>query len=361
MRPSATNVGVRAFLDTVDEPTAWEFFAFVRWVEGSEALRGERVGYAGSLEDELILFRQATYTEFAPASIKDIQRSDERKRGPAATLVGYFLGLLGPSGPMPFSLTEYVWARSNGVQHPDRTTARLGGMGATSHRSLVLEDFLNIFNHRFIAFFYRAWASCRIAVDFDRPDRAKFPNFIGSFIGMGMPSLRRRLEPLHDEAIFHFTAHFANHSRHPEGLEAIVSDYFETPAVVLENAGHWLDLPESDQCRLGAVSMEALGEGIPIGSRIWDRQLRFVLRLGPMSLRCFESLLPGTIGLDTLRRVVMLYTRRELFCTLQLVLERSEAPEPRLGSGVRLGLSTWLLNPESEDQSDLDELTIDLN
>ena len=169
MSPSSTSVGVRAFLDTVDEPTAWEFFAFVRWIEGSQAGRGERVGYAGSLEDELILFRQATYTEFAPASIKEIRRSDERRRGPAATLVGYFLGLLGPSGPMPFSLTEYVWARSNGVQHPDRTTARLGGMGATSHRSLVLEDFLNIFNHRFIAFFYRAWASCRIAVDFDRP------------------------------------------------------------------------------------------------------------------------------------------------------------------------------------------------
>jgi type VI secretion system protein ImpH len=353
--------GIRAFLETVGDPVDWDFFSFVRWVEGAQGGSGARVGCAFNLEEEPLFFHQAPHFHFAPSTIKDIQATDRARRGPAARVIGYFLGLLGPSGPMPLSMTEYVWSRSNGSHHPERTAIRIGGLQPTSHRSRALEDFLNTFNHRFIGFFYRALASCRIAVDFDRPDEAKFPNYVGSFLGMGMESFRRRLEPVQDESIFHFAAHFANRSRYPAGLAAIISDYFATQVAVEENAGHWLQLPREDQCRLGESPMAALGEGIPIGTMIWDRQLRFVLRVGPMSWPRFEALFPGTIGLETLRRVVNLYTNNELFCTVQLVLERKEAPEPRLGSGVRLGLSTWLLDPDSEATDDLDQLMIDLN
>ena len=38
--------GIREFLETVDDPTEWDFFSFVRWVEGAQGETGARVGSA---------------------------------------------------------------------------------------------------------------------------------------------------------------------------------------------------------------------------------------------------------------------------------------------------------------------------
>lgn len=348
----------RAFVESHGgEPCDTDFFSFARWVEGLLP-RMPRIGCSRRLNEDPLLFHQTTYLEFAPSTVQRVRALPLRESGgPVGKMEGYFLGLLGPSGPMPLALTEYVWSRSHGVPHPDRITPAANVQVSIHRRDSSLEDFFNIFNHRFISFFYRAWASCRKAVDFDRPAEAKFPNYIGSFVGLGMESLRGRLE-VPDEAVMYFSGHFANRSRHAQGLAAIASDYFKTSAVVVENVGHWLEVPETDRCMLGSLSSTALGAGIVLGARLWDRQLRFTLKLGPMSLDSYEKMFPGGLALEALRSFVKLYTNRGLYCGAQIILAKEDFGGSKLGGGCRLGFSTWLYN--SPPPNDLDDLRIEL-
>ncbi len=339
------------------EPCQTDFFAFVRWVEGLLP-HMPRVGESRHLGDDPLIFRQTLHLGFAPATVKEARPLPERgSGGPVGEVSGYFLGLLGPGGPLPFSMSEYIWARSHGVPHPDRIAPVTNAHVSVHRRDTSLEDFINIFNHRFISFLYRAWASSRKAVDYDRTDEARFPRFIGAFFGLGMDSLRGRQE-IADEAMTYFAGHLSNPSRHPEGLAAAAADYFSTRAEVIENVGWWLDIPEDERCMLGSMQLTPLSSGIVIGARIWDRQLRFRLRLGPMPLATYQSLFPGTGSLGALKDLVKFYTHRELFAEVQLVLDHREYPGCALGGGARLGLSSWLhATPPSHD---LDDLHIEL-
>ncbi|MDB6079058.1 MAG: tssG [Akkermansiaceae bacterium] len=337
------------------EPCKTDFFSFVRWVEGMLP-HMPRVGTGRRLADDPLIFHQTPYLHMAPATVQRVRALPERDgSGPVGRMEGFFLGLLGPSGPMPLSLTEYVWARSQGVPHPDRIAPITNTQVSIHRRDTSLEDFYNVFNHRFISFFYRAWASCRKALDYDRPVEARFSDFIGSFTGLGIDALRGRLD-VPDEAVLYFAGHFSNGSRHAGGLAAVTADYFGTSAEVIENTGHWLDIPETDQCRLGGMGATPLGAGVVIGARIWDRQLRFTLRLGAMTLATYEKMFPGSPSLESLRSLVKYYTHRELFCDVNLVLKKEDYPGCRLGSGARLGLSTWLHS--DTPAKDLDDLFI---
>jgi len=59
-------------------------------------------------------------------------------------------GLLGPNGPLPIHVTEYARHR---LRHAGDAT---------------LSRFLDLFNHRFLALFYRAWAQAQPHVNRDR-------------------------------------------------------------------------------------------------------------------------------------------------------------------------------------------------
>lgn len=361
--PASTSESVgrakaRGFVESEGAETcSTDFFAFVRWVEGMLP-EMPRVGASRRLSEDPLVFHQTIHPGFAPSTVKAVRSLPERDTGgPVGRMEGYFLGLLGPSGPMPLSLTEYVWSRSQGVPHPDRIAPITNAQVSIHRRDTSLEDFFNIFNHRFISFLYRAWATARKAADYDRPDEARFPAFTGSFFGLGMDGMRNRLN-VADEAVTYFSGHFSNRSRHPEGLAAIASDYFATAASVTENVGHWLDIPQDEQCSLGSGNMLSLGAGVVIGGRIWDRQLRFRLTLGPMPLATYQKLFPGSASLDALRDLVKFYTHRELFADVRLVLDHKEYPGCSLGSGARLGLSSWLhATPPSKH---LDDLVIEL-
>ena len=66
-------------------------------------------------------------------------------------------GLLGPNGPLPLHLTEYARERLRHAGDP------------------TLSRFLDIFHHRFLALFYRAWAQAQPHVNRDRPERRSLP------------------------------------------------------------------------------------------------------------------------------------------------------------------------------------------
>jgi type VI secretion system protein ImpH len=128
------------------------------------------------------------------------------------------------------------------------------------------------------------------------------------------------------------------------------------PVAIEEFVGHSLLLAERQRTFLGRQHA-AIGMGAVAGSRVWDRQYKFRVHLGPLTLSQYESFLPGGEPLTKLVDWVRLYTCFELQWDVRLSLRKDEVPPVKLGRAGRLGWTTWL--GHRRQQTDADDLCLD--
>jgi len=239
-----------------------------------------------------------------------------------------FMGLLGPNGPLPLHICEYVHDRE--FQAHDHTIAR----------------FFDLFNHRAISLFYRAWAVNQMSVSRDRFGDDSFARYVGSFFGLEQEAFRNRDE-VPDDAKLHYVGHLAARTRYPEGLSSILADFFGVAARIQEFVGHWMDVPDDCLCRLGGFHDAAiLGETAVLGARVWECTQKFRLRLGPLRFADYDRFLPGRSAPRRLAAWVRNFIGREFIWDVSVALE--EAPRTELGRVGRLGWTTWLMSDTPE-------------
>jgi type VI secretion system protein ImpH len=319
-------------------PRAHDFFAVLRRIEG---LRPDlpRIGRALRPSQEVLRLGEEPELDFAPASLAAF---DPGAR-PAPRLGVRFFGLLGPQGPMPLHLTEYV--RDQLRARGDATLAR----------------FLDVFNHRLLALFYRAWAQSQPVVHCDRPGDDRFRAWLGA--SFGDANAPAATPPLPPQARAFQAGLLGARSRHPEGLAKILSQHFGVPVRIEEHVPHWLPFVHEDRSRLGFardrpernhIRGAQLGASANAGRRVRDRQYKFRVVLGPLDLERYRAFLPGAPAWLALRDWLVMYAGLDLRHDVQLVLGRTHVPEPRLGPHVRLGVSTWIGRVERpRDRADL--------
>jgi type VI secretion system protein ImpH len=309
-----------AFWQAVAErPWEHDFFHALRCIECLYT-DGPRIGKAVRPAQEPIRLGQDPSLDFAPAVLSGVSADG----GHPARIRVRFLGLLGPNGPLPLHLTDY--ARERLLHGGDATLTR----------------FLDIFNHRFLSLFYRAWAQAQPAVMGDRPLEDHFPVYVGSLLGLGRPRVRHR-DAVPDAAKLFHAGLLIRQVRNRDGLESLLKHYFRVPAQVEEFSGRWLDIAASDRSGLGAGDGRAtLGRGAVLGARTWDRQHSIRISMGPLALARYECFLPSGADLEPLTVWLRTYLCFELAWDLRLMLRAEEVPRLRLGAYGRLGWTTWL-------------------
>src|SRR5262245_3766004 len=309
------------FFRAVEEkPYAYDFFQTLRRIQCLYAAK-PRLGEGLRPADEPVRLGQEPSLAFAPATITALR---QREGGRPPRLEVAFFGLLGPNGPLPLHLTEF--ARDRLLHHEDPTFAR----------------FLDVFHHRFLAMFYRAWAQAQPTVNLDRPREDRFANYVGAFVGIGSPRLRHR-DAVPDGAKLFYAGLLARQHRSAEGLGTLLRGYFRVPARVEEFVGHWMSLAQSEQTRVGVSDGNALlGQGAALGQRVWDRQHKIRIWLGPLTLAQYEAFLPGGEAMKRLVAWMRTYLHFELEWDARLILRRDRVPETRLGRYGRLGWTTWI-------------------
>lgn len=317
------------------EPWAWDFFAALRQIQAAFPA-APRFGQGRRPGQEPVRLGQEPSVVFAPSSIAGWERGES---GRAPRLLVHFFGLFGPDGPLPLHLTEYVRDRRRNQRDP------------------TLQRFADIFHHRALALFWRAWAESRPTVSFDRPDDDRFARYVASLAGLGMDAFRDR-DAMPDLTKLHFAGHLACQTRHAEGLGDVLSAFFTVPVRVECFIGAWLTLPREDRTRLGGgAASAALGGGggsILLGARVWSRQHKFRLRMGPLSLADYHRLLPGGTSFHRLVAVVRNYAGDTMQWDVNLVLRRDEVPRLELGKAGRLGWTSWIGTRGSDtDAADL--------
>jgi len=140
--------------------------------------------------------------------------------------------------------------------------------------------------------------------------------------------------------LFHVGA-LIRHVRNVEGLTQILEDFFRVPVRIEQFVGHWLRLSDRERTCLKA-DRAPLGAGAVLGGRVWDRQHKFRIHLGPLTLAQYESFLPGGMPLRKLVDWVRLYLCYELDWDVRMLLKQDEVPTLSLGGRTRLGWTTWL-------------------
>lgn len=301
------------------EPWRFSLFAALRLIEQAHPAH-PRLGESRKAADDPVRLGQTPHLIFAPSDVCAFGHDAQGR----AQLEHYSFGMFGPNGALPHHLTEqaFEWRR----HHEDGTFV----------------DFVNLFQHRLLSLFYRAWANADPATNFDRPDHDRFTLYVGALMGLA-PAAARGGDAAAHRARLYRVGRFAPQVRSAEGLEAVLTDYFALPVEVRQFVGDWLPIPPQLGCRLGGEPEFALlGRTATLGEASWQCHHKFEIALGPVPLTVFRDFLPGARGLAALRDLVRLYTNDEFNWQLRLLLSEVEVPGIALGRGGQLGWTTWL-------------------
>ncbi len=261
-----------------------------------------------------------------------------------ATMKVNFMGLSSPQGVLPTAYTELILER---VQKKDS----------------ALRDFLDLFNHRLISFFYRAWEKLHFFVSFELQEPDSVSPLMLSLLGLGTGGLaKRQLVP--DQALIFYSGLLTQKPRCAQNLKQLLTDFFRVPVEIEEFVGKWIPLEAIDQTVLddSESPMQRLGFGAIVGDEIWDQQSTVRVKLGPLTCEQYMSFLPRkeSRAYRDLKAILKFWSNDELDFEVELILKRDATPAFRFdeGSGVDLllGWTTWVKNRDME--RDPDEATL---
>ncbi len=340
-------VALDSLVERIEQaPGAFEFAQLVRLLARVNPARSP-VGEFGDPAQEVVRFGVHPSLGFPPGDVQRVNvttggpgvtdespRSTPRTRASRAGMRGAggqpfmevnFLGLIGPAGVMPKAYTQFV-AERVGV------------------KDTAIRDFLDLFHHRLISLFYRAWRTTRphVAAGEGAGDDA-LSQRLRSIIGIGTPAVAASLQ-IDESVLLRHAALLAPHARSASALRQLLVAYLDVPCEVEEFVPAWYRLAPGTQCALGEDDeTTVLGLGTVVGDEVLDHGARARVRLGPMPSALFEALLPGTRGHAALKGLVRFVAGDAVEVEVRLVLERNAVPATVLGTGNgQLGWGTWL-------------------
>ena len=328
---------VRAWLAA--EPAAFEFFQAVRLLERLYPERA-RVGVFADPAAEVAHFSAHPSVAFPTSEIETLELPAD---GPARVVVN-FMGLIGPLGVLPHHYTLLVAERLRA-------------------RDRALQSFLDIFQHRIIALFYRAWEKYHFTAAYERDQRDRVTEHLLDLVGLGLEGGRRHLK-VQSETLLLYAGALLPQPRSAVALQRMLEDFFAVPVDIQQFVGGWYRLDEPTQCWIGSETgaSDRVGLGAVVGDEIWDQQARVRIRLGPLTRAQYERFLPTGADHAVLRALAQLFSHDQFEFDVQLVLAKDEVPHCRLGGdGERpaaLGWGTWLKTVAGTRDADETLLTL---
>jgi type VI secretion system protein ImpH len=261
-----------------------------------------------------------------------------------ATMQVNIMGLSSPQGVLPAPYTELIIER-------------------TQKKDYALRDFLDIFNHRFISFFYRAWEKHHFFVSYELAERDVVSPVMLSLLGLGTEGLaEKQLVP--DQALIFYSGLITQKPRSAQNLKQLLTDFFGVHVEIEQFVAKWIPLQTIDQTILddSESPIQRLGFAAIVGDEVWDQQSTVRVKIGPLTADQYFSFLPRneSQAYRDLRAILKFWSNDELDFEVELILKREDVSPLRFdldaGIGPLLGWTTWVKNREM--QRDPDEATL---
>ena len=302
--------------DLEKEPWRFDFFSVMRRLERSFPDR-PRIGDSASRRDEFVMLGQDPFMDFPASNLSRVEVDKDR----GLRVYVKFLGLLGPQGALPLATTEEAcaWNLVN-----DDAFAR----------------FLDLFNHRFLQLFFRAWADARPIAQHDRPKSDRFQSYVGSMIGLGS-TLYRNLDSVADAPKVGFAGLIGAQARSASRLSNFLGGLFGIVVEIDEFVGTHLALDAGDVTRLGQRP-GGLGTDTVVGASIFSVQDKIRIRIYTRDLAEYSRFLPTGDRCKPLTDMVFFYIGEQLDWDVELAIPSGAAQPVRLGTFGQLGWTTWI-------------------
>jgi type VI secretion system protein ImpH len=335
------------------EPYRFQYFQAVRMIE--LWLRRRGMPEEGAVAN-FVRFQNSTTLTFPASEVEALQPEPRGIATDSAALASAlqraelryvrmtpaFMGLLGSSGAMPAHYTERIAAH------------------ALYERDDGPRAFLDTFSNRTLALFYQAWRKYRLELKYGGGHKDGFLPLLLSLAGMGHESLRRRMsdhgDGVLDESVAYFAAAMRQRPASAVQIARVLGEYFGQAVRAEQFVGRWYDVPPDQQTVLG-LGNATLGGGALAGTRVWQRDLRLRLVIGPLDLAAYETFLPGGRAARALESMLTVFTGLSLEYEIRLVLRAADVQGVALRDdriGGRLGWDGFLVDgPQPDDRADV--------
>ncbi|MDY7579025.1 type VI secretion system baseplate subunit TssG [Herbaspirillum sp. RTI4] len=337
----------------LEAPHRFQFFQAVMllelWLRRNGVVNDEAIA-------DCIKFQNSISLSFPASEIESIAISPElpansaesvslliQKRNlESISLTTPFIGFLGSNGTLPAHYTERI-----------------------SRHQLLEKDagpraFLDVFSSRGVTLFFKAWRKYRLEFQYRVDGKDSFLALLLSLSGMGSNALRERFREedgdLSEESIAYFSTAIRHRPPSAAYLQQVLREYFDATIEVEQFVGHWYMVPDDQQTSLG-ITNATLGHVAMVGARVWQRNLRLRMHIGPLMRKQFISFLPGGSAARSLKKIITMFSACILEYEIRLILSAKEVQGIHLsseGEGGRLGWDTFLVStPAQADRTDV--------
>ena len=211
-----------------------------------------------------------------------------------------------------------------------------------------------MFSNRATALFYAAWKKYRLPFHYELDRDERYLPLLLAIAGVPSDEVRDSLAAgvggVLDEAVAGYALAARHRPMSAAYLQRTLSDYFRVPVKIDQFVGKWYDVPPDQLSVLGEVNA-VLGATALVGERVWQRDMRARIVVGPLSKRDYEAFLPGGAHAIALERMLTLLAGVTLEYEVKLVLKRTEVGASVLGAAR--GWDAFLCTRDAiEDRSD---------
>jgi type VI secretion system protein ImpH len=279
----------------------------------------------GDGQTESVRLSSVVSLGFQPSDVSRVAAGGQH--GEAYTLATAVMSLAGAQGPLPLPFTEMVLER-------------------TASRDHAMADFLDIFNHRFLAFLYRSRKKHHMGLNWQSPESSSLAACLDSLSSLGLKAGLRA--PMGEATWLRHAGLMGGAPRSMTGLLAMLSDRLGVAASGQQFCGGWRHLEPRDVARLGSSAAQRaprLGRSAVLGRRVWDQSAGISVVLSGLSLRRLRRLLRGGEEHELVKWMVRRYLQQDVGVEMVLRLDPRELKPSILGvkEPLRLGWTSWLV------------------
>lgn len=320
------------------EPYRAEFFQAVnlieRWLEQNGVEHGrallDYLRFPNRLSVAFPPSQIAALTAVADAPVADaaaLLTALQEGRLRHMSITPAFMGFLGGNGTLPLHYTQRI------ADHEHRTGD--GGPRA----------FLDLFSQRSVTLFYQAWTKHRPGYMRDADGEDSLLPILLALAGTRprQPQARDDHAGIDDEAVAFYAAQFRGRAVTGGVLAGVLSEYFGVPFALEQFVGAWRPIPFEHRARLGGGNTN-LGVGMVLGSRVYCRDTRVRLRIGPLDKDAFERFIPGAAATRALDKMLGMFCGVGLTFEVRVVLRKEDVRGLKLSAagGGRLGIDAFV-------------------
>ena len=298
-------------------------------------------GSSWRVRQEPVRFRPHAGMGFPASEIKGAEEPEHPHLPPTVRIT--FMGLYGVESPLP---TPYI---------NDIAQQREGYEAAA--------DFLDIFNHRLIAQYYRIWRKYTYPATFEAGGNDKTSQYLLGLAGLGIQGCAQNIATPVSRFLALLPVMLLP-GRTAEGLVSLVTLLSpDTCARVWHHDRRRIALPAP--VRMKAVGAVCLSSRPVMGDHAWDVNGQVLLHLSTANKEKVQRWLPGGDLHSDLQSLLHVYLGSRLDVRLQLSVFRELLPDAKMtchpdGNSPQLGRTAFMKPLSAGEPHKLQSITINL-